>query len=94
METLRFLSAEGTVNSKIAPFRLTTRLRFVHTEELRAPIVEALLGLLKDRHAGVLFATSTVLGFLATDSTSSLSLLVSYEDSLMDGVCLSYRVCA
>jgi len=36
-------------------------------EDLRAPIVEALLGLLRDRHAGVLFATSTVLGLLATN---------------------------
>ena len=80
MEALRFLSAEGTVKSKIRTLSFDETLQFVHIEDLCAPIVEGLLGLLRERHAGVLFATSTVLGFLTTDSMSSLPLLVSHTE--------------
>lgn len=68
IETLQFLSTQGMIN----PGSRTRHLSFVHIEDLRAPIVDGLLDLLKNRHAGVLFAASTVLGFLATDSMSSL----------------------
>ncbi|KAH0833833.1 hypothetical protein J3R83DRAFT_10997 [Lanmaoa asiatica] len=50
-----------------------------YIEDLRALIVEDLLGLLKDRHAGVVFAVSALLGFLAAHGTSSL--LLPREDS-------------
>ena len=92
METLRFLSAQGMANSG----NCTRYLWFVHIEDLRAPIVEGLLDLLKDRHAGVLFAASTVLGFLAADSMSSLPFLASYEDThgWAVGVFISQVLCA
>ncbi|KAF8438343.1 hypothetical protein L210DRAFT_3481450, partial [Boletus edulis BED1] len=65
----RLLFAQGTVNSENCSlsFDKTERLIYVHVEDLRVPIVDGLLALLKDRHAGVLFATSTVLGFLASE---------------------------
>ena len=71
MEVLRFLSAEGTVKSKNCTLSFDETLWFVHIEDLRAPIVEGLFGLLRDRYAGAPFAKSTLLGYLATDRTSS-----------------------
>ena len=48
---------------------------FLCVEDLRAAVVDGLLSLLRDRHAGAILAASTVLGFLATDGTSMLFLL-------------------
>ncbi|KAF8124351.1 armadillo-type protein [Boletus edulis] len=70
-ETLRLVPQ--VVSALRVPYRRvqrvameTLRLLFAQ-EDLRVPIVDGLLALLKDRHAGVLFATSTVLGFLASE---------------------------